>query len=707
MNPVRFPRHFRVYFALLALAVVLVFLLPKSVKFNYDYRRGSQWMYEDVVAAFDFPILKTEDQIIAERDALSAENVPYYRKSANVASEAIRNTASIALDSLAAQQEVRSAIMAKLTSIYEKGVVASKDQMVPEGLVFVQKDKRANKVPVSEIYTVDEAKVELCSAINSVCPNIDADSLCVATLLYEYLLPDLSFDAKTTELVRYSSANYVSTTEGVQPAGTVIVRQGEIVTAEIEQVLDSYKAEFNQSIGYQGNEILMWIGNVLVSLLLVALLFFVILFTNEHIFEERSRFYYLIMLYLLSSLAALLTDKYGPQYLYMVPFTLIALYMLAFFRKRVVLPFYIISLLPLLIFAHNGPQLFVMFLAAGIVNIFSFTYFNRGWLQFVNAFCSFLTLVFVWIIFQLFDGATGILDYEIVIKLFLGSLFCVAGYPFIYLFEKMFRLVSKNRLQELCDTNNNSLLKELAQKAPGTFQHSLQVMSMCERAARAIDTDVELVRAGAMYHDIGKIEKPECFVENTDGVHSFHEGRSPLESAKYIIRHVDAGLEKAEKHGLPGIVREYIDTHHGTTCARYFYDRYLAEGGSPDSAEAKEFFYHGHKPVSKGQVILMCCDSIEAASRSLRVINKETLEALVDKIIDGKIAEGQLSESVITMRDINIVRAEIKQYLLEVNHPRISYGPEPEPEKAKEPVAPEKPLTFEQKLFGGRKKWRK
>jgi len=705
MNPVRFPKQIRVYVALLALAVILTFLLPRSGKFNYDYRRGAQWMYDDVVAAFDFPLLKTEDQIIAEKDALGAENVPYYKKSNTVVAEALRAVASAQTDSSLDQSSIRTAALAKIDAIYSKGVVASKDQLVADGFIFVQKDKRAIKLPVSEIYTVDEAKTELRDAVAELAPGINADSLCLAAGIYAAILPDLSFDSKTTDLVRYSTANYVSTTEGVQPAGTVIVRNGEIITAEIEQMLNSYKAEYNRSVGYQGNEALLWIGNVLVSLLLVALLFFVILFTNDRIFNEKGRFFYLLLLYLLSSVAALVTDKYGPQYLYMMPFTLIALYMLAFFKKRVVLPFYIISLLPLLIFAHNGPELFVMFLSAGVVNIFTFTYFNRGWLQFVNALCTFVALVFVWGIFQLFDGGAGIMDYTVVLKLFLSTILCIAGYPFIYLFEKIFRLVSKNRLQELCDTNNNALLRELANKAPGTFHHSLQVMNMCERAARAIDTDVELVRAGAMYHDIGKLEKPECYVENTDGVHSFHEGRTPIESARYIIRHVDAGLEKAEKYSLPDIVKEFIATHHGTTCARYFYDKFLAEGGSADSAEAQEFFYHGHKPVTKAQVILMCCDSIEAASRSLKVVNKDTLESLVDKIIDGKISEGQLSESQITMKDINTVRAEIKQFLLEVNHPRIAYGATSEVKVEKPEVKmPETPVSQFKKLFGGRKK---
>jgi len=674
MNQTRFPKSYMVYAALIAAAVFLFLLLPRSGKFSYDYHKGSPWMYETLVAQFDFPILKTEEQIAAEKESLSSETIPYYRKSSSVLTSAKSAMNSANFGNLGG---LRQPIISKLSAIYDKGVISIKDGTSTQGVIFVQKDKRAVKYPLSEVYTVDDARSEINATVKAYAPKIDSDSLCVAIGIYNVLLPDLSFDQKTTELVRANSADYVSLTEGVQAGGSVIVSKGEMVTAEIEQLLDSYKEEYERSLGYDGPLAVLLLGNALVALLLVCLLFFVIYFTNAAILEEPNRFLFLLTMFLLASVATLAVDKFAPKALYMVPFSLIAMYLLSFFKKRVVVPVYIISLLPLLIFAHDGAQLFVMFLSAGIINIFTFTYFNRGWLQFVNALFSFFALVIVWMIFQFLGGVSGLKEYSVILRLLLGSFFCVAGYPLIYLFEKIFRLVSKSRLQELCDTNSNKLLVELSQKAPGTMQHSLQVMNMCEAVAMSVDASVELIRAGAMYHDIGKMMNPKCFIENTSGENLYHSTRTPLESAKSIIRHVSDGLVLADQYGLPSILKGFINSHHGTSTTGYFYAEYLRQGGDPDAPEAAEFSYNGKKPVSKEQVILMLCDSVEAASRSLNDKSQENLTGLVDKILDGKISDGQLMDSEISMKELNIVRDVIKHYVLQIYHPRIAYPDAP------------------------------
>ena len=238
------------------------------------------------------------------------------------------------------------------------------------------------------------------------------------------------------------------------------------------------------------------------------------------------------------------------------------------------------------------------------------------------------------------------------------------------LFEKIFMLVSTSKLVELSDTSNK-LLRMLADKAPGTFQHSLQVMNLADAVARAIDANVLLVRAGALYHDIGKMANPQCFTENeTPGVR-YHEGLSPKESAQEIIRHVSDGLALADKYGLPSLVREFIATHHGTTCTAYFYNKYLVEGGS--EADRGDFCYDGMKPKTKEQVVLMLCDAVEAASRSLKDYTHESISELVERIVGGKMAEGQLDEADISLMEINVVKAEIKSYLQQMYHSRVAY----------------------------------
>jgi putative nucleotidyltransferase with HDIG domain len=251
-----------------------------------------------------------------------------------------------------------------------------------------------------------------------------------------------------------------------------------------------------------------------------------------------------------------------------------------------------------------------------------------------------------------------------------GAFLSVAGYPLIYLFEKIFKLVSKSKLMFLADTGN-PLLRTLAEKAPGTFQHCLQVMNLADAVARAVDADVALVRAGALYHDIGKIENPLCFTENqTPGV-NYHDGLSLKESAQEIIAHVNNGLALAEKNGLPSVISKFISTHHGTSSTGYFYNRYLNEGGNPD--DVAEFFYTGEKPVTKEQVILMLCDGVEAASRSLKDYSAESISALVEKIVDAKIDDGQLSDAEISLSELNVVKQVMKNYIQQMYHARVAY----------------------------------
>ena len=344
--------------------------------------------------------------------------------------------------------------------------------------------------------------------------------------------------------------------------------------------------------------------------------------------------------------------------------------MLAFFSKRVVFSVYFISLLPMLVFAPNGMELFVMYLVAGAVGMLVFGFFNRGWLQFVTALIVFAVMTLVWGAFRLIEGPGGLSDYHTVIDMLLGSLMSVAGYPLIFLFEKIFKLVSTTKLVELSDTSNK-LLRELADKAPGTFQHSLQVMNLADAAARSIGANVPLIRAGALYHDIGKIANPQCFTENENPGVRYHEGLTPKESAQEIIRHVSDGMAMAEKHGLPQELKDFIITHHGTSNTGYFYTKYLNDGGDPE--DVADFYYNGVKPATKEQVILMICDAVEAASRSLKDYSAENISRLVDRIIDGKSSSGQFTEADISLREINNVKEVLKSYLQQMYHSRVAY----------------------------------
>ena len=667
MEKSNFPKSSKVYLPLILIFVLLVFLMPRSSRFSYDYRKGSPWEYETLISQFDFPILKTDEQYQRELENAGSRVIPYYRYDARVSTKSADALSSM---DFGTEETARQAVTDALSDIYSTGVLSSSaTQDAVEGVIYVQKDRRAVKVPVSEVFTLDNAHEQLKERLVLAADGFDPDSLYAALDLGRLIEPNLIFDQQTTDLVHEESYDHISRTQGVMRSGLVIVSEGEMVTAEIEQLLDSYKAEYDANVGYLGPRPLQWTGNILIAFFLVLLLFLAIYYCNSRIFEEYNKYLYLLMVFLLSAVGSSLVARIDPGRFYMMPFLLIVFYQLAFFSRRMVFSVYFISLLPMLIFAPNGMELFVIYLVAGTVGILVFEYFNKGWLQFVTAFILFVVMALVWLAFRFVEGMTYA-DYRTVLDMALGAVLSVAGYPLIYLFEKMFRLVSTSKLVDLSDTSN-PLLRMLADKAPGTFQHSLQVMNLADAVARSVDANVPLVRTAALYHDVGKIANPQCFTENaTPGV-NFHAELTPKESAQEIIRHVSDGVALAEKYGLPEVICDFIRTHHGTTATAYFLNTYLNAGGDPE--DVADFYYDGVKPTTKEHVILMFCDAVEAASRSLKDYSPENISSLVDMIVDGKIKEGQLVDSEMSLKEIAVVKDTMKVYLLQMYHSRVAY----------------------------------
>ena len=651
--------------------------MPRTAKFNYDYKKGSPWPYESLISQFDFPILKTEEQIQAEREQSGSIVVPYYRYSEEVSSSVVKKVQSL---DLGGYNSLRPAVVTRLADIYAKGVISDGmvkleqgSAQVSQDLIFVQRNKRALEYPLTEVYKVSDAKDQLVAELAKNHPSVNLDSLFRRTGVYEAIVPNLLFDKSMTELTHADSDDYVSPTLGYVKAEEKIVSKGEIVTAEVAQILDSYKEEYNKVFGYDGPRIFLYLGNVLIGLALVVILYFCLFFANPLIFADNKRYLYLLSVFLLAAVVTFIIERVSPGLMYMIPYPVFALYLLAFFRKRVVLPVYMVSLLPLLIFCGNGMELFVMYLTAGAVAIETFDHLSKGWLQFLNAAIIFGVEVAVFLGFRLIDAGSTSIWWVNVIQLLVGALFTVAFYPLIYLFERIFNLVSQTRLIELAYTNT-PLLQELAAKAPGTFQHCLQVMNMVDAVGRATDANVPLLRAAALYHDLGKMANPLCFIENEStipGAAKYHAGKTPKESAADIIRHVDDGLALATEHRLPEEIKAFIRTHHGTSATAYFLNQYLNAGGDP--SDVQDFYYHGQKPTSKEEVILMVCDSIEAASRSLKEYTPEAFDGFVERIVAGKEKAGQLEDADITIHDLNLMKRMLKTYLQQIYHGRVAY----------------------------------
>ena len=672
------PKIPRRFLPLVIVFAVLVLLMPRTAKFNYDYKKGTPWPYETLVSEFDFPILKTADQMEAERESAGSIVIPYYRYSEEVTSSVVKNVQSL---DLGKHNSLRPAIVNRLSEIYARGVISdSRVKLdldyraeVSDNLIYIQKNKRATRYPRSEVYKVSDAKDQLVAVMAKSYPSVNLDSLFRRASVYTVIVPNLLYDQSMTELAHTGSSDYISPTLGYVRAEEKIVSKGEIVTAEVAQILDSYKEEYNKVYGYGAPRVLLYLGNILLALALVVVLYFCIYYTNRGVFEDKNRYYYLLMVFVLVVVITFLLERAAPGGLYMMPFPVFALYLLAFFRKRLVLPVYMVCLLPLLIFCGNGMELFVMYLVAGTVALETFGYLSTGWKQFVNAAIIFGVEMVVYAGFRLIDAGSLSLWWVNGLRIFVGAIATVALYPLVYLFERIFNLVSVTRLEEMADTHN-PLLQELSAKAPGTFQHCLQVMNMVDAVGRATDADVPLLRAAALYHDLGKMQNPLCFVENessSPSAEKYHEGKSAKESAQDIIRHVDDGLAIATEHRLPDQIKAFIRSHHGTTSTAYFLNKYLNEGGNPEDTSA--FYYHGQKPVTKEQVILMVCDSIEAASRTMKEFTPEACDRFVENIVAGKENQGQFEDADITLHDLNLMKSMLKTYLLQIFHGRVSY----------------------------------
>ena len=623
--------------------------MPGTAKWAYEYRQGSEWKYETLTASLSFPILKTEAQLEREKAERVASQIPYYRLSADVFAENLGKAKTLDLSKWPGLQP---ALLTSLAMVYDRGIVS--EPITSSQTIYVQKGKRAEKIPASEVFSLSEARNAVLFNTISALPQYPVDSIYRACGVFDLVMPDLNLDEELTNLVNESGVDQIATTEGYVSSGTVIVTQGDMKQSSA------------------GNSLLSTIGGALIMLLILVCLYFAIYYSNPTVFNDWNRYMFLLTVFTLMAVSELLLIRYAPDYIFLFPFPVGAIFLASFFRTRLIYPVYIVSLFPMLVFAEGGASLFLLFVASATVTLYVFRFFSKGVKQFLAALVNFLVLALGFLALKM-GGIVNYDTYWTLAMLFGASLLQVLCYPLVYLMERIFNLVSSSRLLELEDMSN-FLLKDLEQNAPGTFQHSLQVMNLASAAARAIGADEALVKAGALYHDIGKTMNPLCYVENESigsELAKYHEGLTPLQSAQAIIKHVTDGMELARLHKLPAPVSDFIISHHGTNCVTYFYDKFLKEGGDP--AMKPEFCYPGRKPKTKEQAILMICDSLEAASRTLKDHSPEAVSRLVEKIVQFKIDDAQLEEADLTLKELATVKSVLKSYISQINHERIKY----------------------------------
>lgn len=670
----RFPRGLKIYLPLVLMVALFIFLLPRSPRFSYEYKKGDYWMHETLVAEFDFPILKTDEQLDAEKEQESSNLIPYFKQNEKISESVLLDVENMYFGE---DDSLRLQLYEVLSNIYRKGVFNPADSKyydnVHEKIAYchIAGKEVMEKVQIDEVYTLEKAKQTLKDSFFAAFPSLSQeqkDSIYTSYNLASLIQSDMEFDRKVTEERHADNVHHISPTRNYISRSETIVEKGGLITDSIANLLDSYKAEFKKRVEYSGPVFSMWAGISGVALVLVILFFFMLYFCNYRIFSEYNKYLYVLLLFALFNVITFMVARYDLDLFYLVPYCLLPMFLMPYFRRGFVMTFYCVTLMPLLIVAHGNMEMFFMHLTAGFMTLYVYRFVQKSWHQFVASFCLFLIMGLVWMFFSMMFDDLGNWSRLFYIALCAGL--SIAGFPLIYMFERMFALVSSNKLVELSDTSN-SLLRLLADKAPGTFHHSLQVMNIADAAARAINADVPLIRAAALYHDIGKIKNPQCFTENEIPGVRLHEGLTPKESAALITKHVTDGLALAEKHGLPKVLRDFIVSHHGTTSASYFLTKYLNEGGDPK--DTKEFYYDGVKPATKEQVILMLSDAVEAASRSLKDYSSESISKLVDRIFDAKANEGQFTDADISLREINTINEVMKSFLLQIYHSRIEY----------------------------------
>jgi len=654
-----------------AITVVIIVTFPRSLSsFKYLYQVGRPWAYEDLVSPIDFPILKSETEILLERESKASTIVPCYDYVDTVWTGILNDFRHLLL---ASRDETQTAVLAGLIKlfqpVYEAGVIDV--DVSASDVMFVLRGKHAAKVPSSTVFRASFVETYVRQRMISETLTSPELEYLAAFPIKDYIRPNLTYSTEKTHEIHRDAYQDISPTKGMFYSGGLIVGKGEIVTVEIAQLLDSYKHEDALANGENVSVVGLTTGRVLLAHIVLACMIAAIYFTDMRRKLQWHDFYYILTLQIILAITTALVSRVSPKYILMVPYPIFALYLMSFYRRYVAFPVYSIMLLPVLLLVQNGVCVYFINLVAGVTTLMTFRRLSRGWHEFVGAFYIFLTLIVSFISFNLLWNGSITMEIVRMFWMMLASSLCVVfAYPMVFVYEKMFGLVSQRNLLELGDINNK-LLREMSQKAPGSFQHSLQVANLAGEAARELDVNEALVRAGALYHDIGKIKNPLCFVENQPVGMNYHAGLSLEDSALQIVRHVDDGVELARKNKLPDEVVDFILTHHAQDMARFFYNTYVMNGGDPENKAP--FSYHGKLPQTEEQVIVMMADSIEAASRTLKDYSIDSIKKLVDGIVDSKLNDRQLINANISLRDMTRMKDIFVRKISQIYHDRIEY----------------------------------
>lgn len=675
----------------------IVILFPNKATFKYDFFKGKPWMHETLIAPFNFSILKTDAEIHEEKKIIKEQHLPFFKYDFSIyekkatefivqfenkwsKNKKIRKDEKFTFFNLIKQRKIDNKTrkytlanyaLEQLHILYESGIIqlhADYEWKEEDLVVLVEKDGIAQQMNINNCYSISQASNYL--------SNISK----LSQEEYDFLIPILSnclehnviYNELESQKILQSELSAINLYKGLIQKGQIIITQGEIVSEANYQELISYRNEYEGQIGSISSSITTFFGQIFLVAISLLILFLFIKQFRIDILEEKNKLILVLFQIILMVTISSFIIRFNINYLYIIPFCILPIVLKAFFDNRIALFTHLISILIVGFIAPNSFEFIFLQLMAGIISILTVVKMYKRAQLFVSVAKIIIIYFIIYIsLSMMYEGNINELRWDNLIYFLASGLLTLFAYPMIFSFERIFNLVSDISLLELADTNN-PLLRKLSEEAPGTFQHSLQVANLSEEAIIEIGGNSLLVRAGAIYHDIGKIKNPMYFIENQNSGINPHSNLDFEESAQLIINHVSEGVSLAIENKLPNQLIDFIRTHHGTSTVEYFYKKFLKNFPEEEINET-QFIYPGPKPFSKETAVLMMADAVEAATRSLKNPTSSNINILVEEIIDKQMHQGQFMEADITFKQITSIKNIFKRKLTNIHHSRVEY----------------------------------
>lgn len=661
-------------FLYLISTVLVIYLLPKGGKFKYDFQKGKLWQHENLYAPFNFTIKKTKGVIEDETEAIRAGAIPYFDVDSQVAFDAGKNYnaqfETFFANSLfrTPRSTAKNMGLNIISSVYQTGVIDEMHSFGKDQIIYVKTGNEVSEILYSQLIQASGLS-EIIVDRTTIASAEDIEPL-LQQLLKRTVKANVTYNAQLTESSIESEIKAINPNRGIIERGARIIAKGEVVEGDKFQILNSLKEKYQSEVWSQSNYYWVVLGySVLVSLVFIMLFLFLKKYRNK-IYSNNTKVSFIFFNVIFMVFLTTMIVKYDPTYVYVIPLCILPIILKSFFDARLGLFVHVLTVLLLGFIVPNSFEYLFLQIIAGIVTILTVSELSKR----ANLFISVgqITLVYMLGYFAFFiiqEGNVQLIEWKNFAYFILCGLITLFAFPLIYIYEKIFGLVSELSLLELSNTNSK-LLKDLSNKAPGTFHHSLNVANLSEAAANEIGANSMLVRVGALYHDIGKVINATSFTENQLNPVNILEDLQPKESAKIIIDHVIKGIEIARKNKLPDRVVDFIRTHHGTSLVYYFYKKELDNKGVADE---EAFRYPGPKPFSKETAILMMADSVEAASKSLKEPTSSKIDTFVENIVNKQMEHGQFINANITFKEIETIKKVLKKKLNNIYHLRVEY----------------------------------